>query len=402
MKPGPVLLFLGILAGCFVTGLFLLDIVPLHRTVVVTVPGGASVAVGGAQPLPAPLSVPVHRSGTRVSVHREGFVRRDTTLTPGSDTVLIYLPRETGLAVFTTPPGLTVRWNDFEAASPCTIPLPGPGNYTVSISDEWGIMDSFTHVVLGPGQTAMTRDLLFLLPGVPPLVGIPGSPALQGSPELLVGAREVTVADFAVFLNAVDPTLIRTDAQLPGRTVMMDSILKCDWPMPLEAPEIEEARYVPRPGMENLPMYGMTQHGAELYCRWLSANDPRGGEFRLPDPVEHRILSEAGGSWRPAPGEFNCSDSSDTILTRHPEFSDGFAGPAPAGTYPANPWGLYDTCGNLWEWTSHPGVAAGGSWLSSQDDCRPGSLADFSPEIGYPFVGIRVVMDPPRRLPAGD
>lgn len=402
MKPGPLLALLGILAGCFVVGLFLLDIVPVHRTVIVTVPGGAEVSVGGATPMPAPLSVPVHRRGTRVSVFRDGFVRRDTTLTPGSDTVLVYLPRETGLAVFTDPSGLTVRWESFEAASPCTIPLPGVGSFTVSIAGERGVMDTFTHVMLAPELSAVTRELPFPLPGEPPLVRIPGPLLFSESPGLLAGAREVTVAEYAAFLNAVDPELERTDAQLPGRTVMMDSVLRCNWTLPVEAPELEGARYTPRPGMGNLPMYGMTQQGAELYCRWLSGSDPRGFEYRLPDPGEHRALAEAGGTWSPAPGEFNCSDSADTILTRHPEIGDGFAGPAPAGTYPANPWGLYDTSGNLWEWTSRRGTAAGGGWLSSLDDCRPGTLADFSPEIGYPFVGLRVVADPPRQAPTGN
>lgn len=390
MRPVHLMLLLGLLAAFFVAGLFALDLLPTHRAVVLTVPRGAMVSVGGAPPMQSPFSVPVHRSGTRITVSHDGFRTADTTLTPGSDTILVYLERLCGIAVFTDPPGLTVECEGFTGWSPCTIPLPGPGSYHVTISAGNGIIDRFSHVLLTPELVTVSRDAPMLVQGEPALVRIPGSLLSRESAGIVAGVHEVTVAQFTRFMNSVDPDLRRTGSEIPGRTILSDSILRCNWPLPVRVNE-DSARYEPVPGMEDHPMFGMTQQGAAWFCLWLSESDGRGFEYRLPEPWEWADLSGAGGSWTPSPGLFNSSDASEGILNRHPEIHDGYPASAPVGSYPGSPWGLYDTAGNVWEWTAAPGIAAGGSWLSSVDDCAPGTLAPFTPGIGYPFVGFRVV-----------
>jgi len=392
LRPSHLLLLLSILCAFFAAGLFALDLFPTRRTVVVTVPDGSLVSVGGAPPMHSPFSIPVHRDGTRITVSREGFRTVETIVRPGADTIVVYLERLCGIAVFTEPEGLTVSWEGFTAMSPCTIPLPGPGSYEFSLAGGDGIMDRVSQTLLVPELVTITREIPVLVPGSPTMVRVPGSLLRQGSPDFLVAVNEVTAAEFAVFMNSVDPGLRRTGWQLAGRTVLTDSILRCNWPLPVVA-NFDSSRYETVSGMEDLPMHGMNQTGAEMYCRWLTGVSGNGMTYRLPDPEEWQLAAGAGGCRTPAVGTYNCSDSSEGILTRHPDVDDGFAASAPVGSYPANLWGLYDTAGNLWEWTASRGLAAGGSWLSSIEDCSPRALAQFSPELGYPFVGFRVFAD---------
>ncbi|HEY0914542.1 MAG TPA: SUMF1/EgtB/PvdO family nonheme iron enzyme [Solimonas sp.] len=56
---------------------------------------------------------------------------------------------------------------------------------------------------------------------------------------------------------------------------------------------------------------------------------------------------------------------------------DGFLGTAPVRSHPANGYGLYEMCGNVWEWTAgswsgsdHACVRRGGSYLCHDSWCN--------------------------------
>ena len=152
----------------------------------------------------------------------------------------------------------------------------------------------------------------------------------------LMGATEVTVAEFSRFTKA---TGYRTFAERTNA--------KFNWRNPL---------FRTKP---NQPVVAVTYADAEAFCKWA------GG--RLPTEMEWEYAARAGASTRHFWG-----DELDERFIWYRENS--LDGPHAVGTKPANPWGLYDVEGNVWEWVEGERrdgdrmvpqkVFRGGSWMT--------------------------------------
>jgi len=118
-------------------------------------------------------------------------------------------------------------------------------------------------------------------------------------------------------------------------------------------------------GHEGDPVVHVSWEDANAYARWLG--------HELPSEAEWEYAARAGQSDkrlheapRDAYGRALANFwQGDFPLTNTLE--DGFYMQAPVGCFPANPFGLYDTIGNVWEWTSERYVARSGEASESVD-----------------------------------
>jgi len=147
-----------------------------------------------------------------------------------------------------------------------------------------------------------------------------------------------------------------------------------------EVSRAQYGRYKKVAGAGKLPVTSLSWIEAAQYCNWLSLQekrtpfyDIRDGRLRGSNIISdgYRLLSEAEWEWlarkasKPKQSRFtwgdettipeksgNIADESARGSTSHyvPNYSDGFAGIAPVGSYPAEQSGLYDLTGNVSEW----------------------------------------------------
>jgi formylglycine-generating enzyme required for sulfatase activity len=176
------------------------------------------------------------------------------------------------------------------------------------------------------------------------------------------------------------------------------------------------------------PVVDVTWNDAVAFCEWLSKKE--GKKYHLPSEAQWEYAARGGTKTRYWSGDdpdslakiANTADADffakfpnyypkDKTLSAH----DGFALPAPVGSFSANPFGLCDIHGNVWEWTNDwyakdyyanspvddpPGPASGGekvrrggAWHTAPLWSRVSFRNYNTVDSRYPNLGFRVVRD---------
>jgi formylglycine-generating enzyme len=188
----------------------------------------------------------------------------------------------------------------------------------------------------------------------------------------LMDVRQVTAAEYRRFVRetgyvtlaerALDPAdYPDADADLlvPGSLVFR----KTDGPVPLD--DVRSWwEYVPgaswkRPagpgssinGRDRHPVVQVAYEDAEAYAVWAGKELPTEAEWEF---AARGGLDGATFAW----GDEHTPSGTPMANTWQGDFpwqnlkEDGFVGTSPVGSFPPNGYGLYDMCGNVWEWTS--------------------------------------------------
>ena len=129
-------------------------------------------------------------------------------------------------------------------------------------------------------------------------------------------------------------------------------------------------------GDTSRPVDSVTWSDATSYCAWLTQRERAAGRigadvaYRLPTEAEWEYACRAGTTTR-----FSYGDDPDyTNLTQYAWYRQnaGFV-THPVGQKRANPWGLYDMYGNVWEWCQDwYGAYPGGTIVDPQGPSKPG------------------------------
>jgi len=240
------------------------------------------------------------------------------------------------------------------------------------------------------GTTQDARDPRMIdIKGGTFIMGAPAdADAQQGKPQHQVtikpfrmGETEVTFAQYDVFTKAT------------GRPLPQDDGL----------------------GRGNRPVINIDRADALAYIAWLNKTHKDGG-FRLPSEAEWEYAARAGTTT-----DFYWGNQPDPRManTRTNEATDHFELTSPAKSFPPNPWGLYDTAGNVWEMTTdclspdyvgapvdgsphtQPGCAIhmlrGGDYSSSKRGQKPTARIAAGDHYRSTSLGFRLVQDMPAK-----
>ena len=142
----------------------------------------------------------------------------------------------------------------------------------------------------------------------------------------------------------------------------------------------------PLAGHGSHPVVLVNYEDTVAYCAWLS--QALGRVVRLPTEAEWEKAARGGVNGLRYPWGDDCDPSRCNFLVD--ASTKRLRGTRPTGTYPPNPYGLYDMSGNVWEWVSD---WSGSDYYASseqRDPRGPGSVrcASSAAIVGERDVGM--------------
>ncbi|CAK0777636.1 formylglycine-generating enzyme [Gammaproteobacteria bacterium] len=167
-------------------------------------------------------------------------------------------------------------------------------------------------------------------------------------------------------------------------------------------------------GRGNQPIIGVSWNYAQEYVNWLSRKT--GKHYRLPTEAEWEYAARAGTTspywWGNQASHESANYGKDKCCDGLAIGRDQWQYTAPVGSFSPNRWGLYDTAGNVWEWTcsihkdrydgseqrcddgkdfsKEPRVIRGGSWFDTPENIRAAVHDWLTPDYRDVNTGFRV------------
>lgn len=238
--------------------------------------------------------------------------------------------------------------------------------------------------------------------------------------DFFIARTETTLAQFKTFADA---THYRTDAESGEGSYLWDSL---GWH---KADSIcwrhDERGRLRSPGQGNYPVLHVSWNDAAQYCNWLSQQAGLKKVFDFQGDTVHIDLA-ANGYRLPTEAEWEYAAAGATAARREkyagaesPGILAWYSGNAAGHPHPVagkrpNAVGIYDLCGNVWEWcldwydknyyiksrdAQDPSgpfygdtrVLRGGSWNNSGKHLRIANRSNRYPDFRDSSVGFRVV-----------
>jgi formylglycine-generating enzyme required for sulfatase activity len=161
-------------------------------------------------------------------------------------------------------------------------------------------------------------------------------------------------------------------------------------------------------GRGKRPVINVSWQDAVAYAEWLSGKT--GKSYRLPTEAEWEYAARAGSATKYWWGD-NVGSNKANCDGCGSQWDDKQT--APVGSFSPNGFGLYDTVGNVWEWTcSEYGaysegkqtqcnqkvtgwrVLRGGSWFSLTLNVRSAYRSGNDATDRYSYLGFRLISSP--------